>query len=135
MAKLKILIVDDEAVFLEVMSMRIESWGYDLVKAENSKDAIASLRENNPDIIILDYKLPDNDGISTLKEMRRTNKEIPVIMFTAYPDAEIMKSAEKLNVSAFIPKLSAYSDLGSSLKSAIDMVEKKLDKSKQPKNE
>lgn len=131
MAKLKILIVDDEAVFLEVMSIRIEGWGYRLIKAPNSKEAIASLKENSPDIILLDYKLPDNDGIFTLKEIRRINKEIPVIMFTAYPDAEIMKEAEKLCVSAFIPKLSAYSDLGSSLKAAIYMVEKKLNKNKQ----
>lgn len=130
MAKVKILIVDDEAVFLEVMSMRIESWGYDLIKAQNSKEAIASLKESNPDMVILDFKLPDNDGISTLKEMRKFDKEIPVIMFTAYPDAEIMKAADKLNVSAFIPKLSAYSDLGSSLKAAICMAEKKLDKGK-----
>jgi len=130
MAKLKILIVDDEAVFLEVMSIRIKGWGYSLVKASNSKEAIASLQKNSPDIVLLDYKLPDNDGISTLKEIRRINKEIPVIMFTAYPDTQIIKEADKLSVSAFIPKLSAYSDLKSSLRAAIYMVEKKLNKNK-----
>jgi DNA-binding NtrC family response regulator len=128
MARLKILIVDDEPVFLEVMSMRINEWGYSLIKAENSKEAIEALKKNNPDIILLDYKLPDKDGIATLKEMRKINKRIPVIMFTAYPDTEAMKEADRLAVSAFIPKLSAYSDLKSSLRAAICMVEKKLNK-------
>ncbi len=130
MAKLKILIVDDEAVFLEVMSIRIKGWGYSLVKAANSKEALVCLKRNNPDLVLLDYKLPDSDGISTLKEIRKADKDIPVIMFTAYPDTRIIKEAEKLSVSAFIPKLSAYSDLKSSLRAAIYMIEKKLKKNK-----
>lgn len=130
MGKLKILIVDDEPVFLEVMSIRIKGWGYGLIKAANSKEAIEALKKGHPDIVLLDYKLPDKDGVATLKEIRKFDKEIPVIMFTAYPDAETMKESGKLGISAFIPKLSAYSDLKSSLRAAIYMVEKKLSKKK-----
>jgi Response regulator containing CheY-like receiver, AAA-type ATPase, and DNA-binding domains len=84
------------------------------------------LTEKNPVNFILDYTLPDMDGISVLKEVRKVNKKIPVIMFTAHPDAQAMAEAEKLGISTFIPKISPYSDAQSSLREALKMIEKKL---------
>ena len=126
MSNFKILIVDDEESFLELITARVEGWGYDVVKAVNGKDAIAAVKDNRPDIVILDYRLPDMDGVAVLKEIRKTDKDIPVIMFTAYPDTAVMKDSEKLGISAFIPKLSAYTEAIPSLRSAINMVEKLL---------
>lgn len=125
MNKKKVLIVDDEADFLEIMGTRIEEWGYDLLKAANGKEALAVLKESNPDIIILDYMMPVMDGIATLKEIRKIDKEKPVIMFTAYPDKTI-RGASELGISALIPKLSTCSDVQFSLKSTLDMLEKKI---------
>jgi len=128
MDRLKILLVDDEADFRETMGVIIESWGYDLIAAANGKEATDVLTDKNPQIIILDYMMPEMDGVTTLKEIRRIDKEIPVIMFTAHPDIKAIKGTEKLGVSAFIPKLSVYSDTQSALKTALDMVGKKLRK-------
>jgi len=124
MEKKKILLVDDEADFLEIMGTRIEEWGHTLFKASDGKQAVESLKSNNPDIIILDYMMPQMDGIATLKQIRKINKDIPVIMFTAYPEKPTESIAD-LDISAFIPKLSTYSDVQTSLKTAIDMIEKK----------
>lgn len=132
MAK-KILLIDDELDFLEIMGHRIRSWGYEVMPVSSGKEAIDNLKSEKPDVIILDYKMPDMDGVVVLKQIRKVNKKIPVVMLTAYPDEECKKITEKLGVSVFIPKLSAYSDVQVTLKTVLDMIEKKLDSSnKQP---
>ena len=116
------MLVDDEPDFLRVMGARIEEWGYDLIKAANGKEALDALKKGRIDVVILDYMLPDMNGIETLKKIRKTDKKVAVIMYTAFPNKDAMKEAEKLGINAFIPKLSAYSDVQSSLKTAIEMV-------------
>jgi CheY-like chemotaxis protein len=128
MAKIKILLVDDEPDFLELIGRRIEEWGYDLIKATTGKEAVNAVKDKLSDIVILDYAMPDMDGIATLQKIRNIDDKIAVIMFTAYPNEDALKWSEKLNVSAFIPKLSVYSDATSSLKAAIEMAEKRLQK-------
>lgn len=128
MGNFRILIVDDEPDFLELMSARIKTWGYEMIKAINAREAVQAVKTGGPDMIILDYMLPDMDGIAALKEIRGINSRIPIIMFTAYPDKRSMEGTKKLGISAFIPKLSLYSDAQSSLKSAIDIIEKNLNR-------
>lgn len=124
MAKTKILLVDDEPDFMELMSLRIISWGYAVVRAKNGRDAVETFKSQQPDIVILDFMLPDMDGASVLKRLRRIDKKIPVIMFTAHPDIKVQKDIEKLGVSAFVPKLSFVQDEEEALKSAIGLIVK-----------
>ena len=126
MAKLKILLVDDERDFLELMSLRIKGWGYEVFEALGGKEALGLLKNKKPDMVILDYKMPGLDGVTTLKEIRKINVSLPVIMFTAYPDAKSIKGAEELKVNVYIPKMSEYSDGSSALKTAVRMIGKKL---------
>ncbi len=126
MAKIKILLVDNEPDFLELIGRRIEEWGYDLIKATTGKEAVNAVRNKLSDIVILDYAMPDMDGIATLQKIREIDDKIAVIMFTAYPSVDALKWSEKLNVSAFIPKLSMYSDAISSLRVAIEIAVKKI---------
>ena len=120
----RILLVDDELDFLKIIGTRIKSWGYELITAENGKEAIEALKNENPDVIVLDYMMPEMDGITTLKQMRKIDKKIPVIMFTAFPDKRSIEGIENFKVSTFIPKLSAFSDVQATLKSAINMLAK-----------
>lgn len=128
MGKLKVLLVDDEVAVLEVIGSRIKSWGYDFVTALSGKQAIALLKSEAPDAIILDYIMAGMDGIATLTEIRKIDKEIPVIIFTAYPDDRSMKSAQELNVTAYIPKSSMLTDPVSNLKTMLVFIEEKLGK-------
>ncbi|MFA5093238.1 MAG: response regulator [Candidatus Omnitrophota bacterium] len=130
MSKTRILIVDDEADYLSVMKDRLESWGYEVVLAKNGKEALSSVKNKSSDIVILDYFMPDIDGTAVLKEIRKSNKNLPVIMLTAHPDVDNIKGAQDLGVSAFISKFSAYSDVQHSLRSALDMAEKNINKTK-----
>ena len=132
MAKIKILLVDDEPDFIKLIGTRIQSWGYDLIKATNGKEAITKIRDQSPDLVILDYVMPEMDGISVLQKIREHDRKIAVIMLTAHPDADALKWCEKRNACAFISKLSPHSDIASSLKLEIEKAEKTLKGKKTP---
>ncbi len=120
-----ILMVDDEADLLSVVGSRIKSWGYNLFEAADGKTALQLFENKKPDLIILDYMLPDMNGIEVLEKIRMVDKDIPVIMFTAYPSKETISGADKLGISAFIPKFSLYTDIQNSLKTALDVIKNK----------
>jgi len=124
MADKLILVVDDERDFLKIISSRIESWGYKVISASSGSEAITLIKDRKPDIVILDYMMPEMDGIATLKKIRHIDKKLPVIMFTAYPNEKTIKGAENLGVVAFIPKLSMFSDTQEALKEAIAIAER-----------
>ncbi len=128
MNKLRILVVDDEPDFLEVVGIRIKEWGYEVIETPNSQEAVEHIKNKDVDIVILDYLMPGMDGLSVLTEIRKIDKEIPVIMLTAHPDEKSIKGSEKLGVSAYIPKMSSYSDIHYSLKINIGILEEKLKK-------
>jgi two-component system response regulator (stage 0 sporulation protein F) len=126
--KRKILLVDDEKGILIFIGGCIEKWDYDLITASSGKEAIEALKNESPDIIVLDYKMPEIDGIDTLKKIRALNEEIPVIMFTAFPDQRSVKGSERLGVLAYIPKVTPYAKTEDLLHSAIRLAENELEK-------
>lgn len=128
MEKIKVLIVDDEMDFLELMTTRLTDWGYSVITATNGKEAIDAVINKSPDIAILDYIIPQMSGVEILRGIRKINKDIPVVMLTAHPDMKAIKEAGELNIGAFIPKMSAYQDVRSTLKSTLDLISKKLGK-------
>ncbi len=128
MDKTKILFVDDEMDFLETMGRVIESWEYEVIPANNASEAMEALSERKPDIIILDYIMPNINGIELLKKIRAVNKKIPVIMFTVKPESKVIDESLRLNISAFIPKLSTFADTQKNLKTSLEMIVKKMGK-------
>lgn len=128
MPKRKILLVDDEINFAKLIGERIKSWGYEVMESSSGNEALGFLKNKKPDIMILDYRMPEKDGLATLREVRRINKTIPVVMFTAYPDERSIAESEKLGISAYVPKLSVYTDSQDSLKSALILAERGIKK-------
>jgi len=123
--KKKILIVDDETDFLSIISQRVESWGYETILASNGDEAMDVFMSKAPDVVILDYIMPDINGVELLNKIRSVDAKIPVIMFTAKPDPEAIQNTTKMNVVAFIPKLSPYVDTQANLKAALNIAFKK----------
>jgi len=124
--KIKILLVDDELTLLDIIAQRIGSWGYEVTQVSSGKACLEAIAREKPDIIILDYIMPEMDGVDTLKEIRSSNKDIPVIMFTGHPDTRSVKDTEKLGISHYIPKFSANFDVQALLRDALNMIEQKL---------
>ena len=124
MTKLKILLVDDEPDFLRIMGLHIKSWGYELVTASSGEDGIAAVKCDKPDVVILDYVMPDMDGLKALRQIRKIDSKLPVIMFTANPDIKSIKGSKKLGVSAYIPKFCLYTNMPSAVKDELDKIKK-----------
>jgi class 3 adenylate cyclase/CheY-like chemotaxis protein len=84
----RILIVDDNPTNLEVLRVRLGAHGYDLVTAVDGEDALAKVREFEPDLVLLDVMMPKLDGISVVKQLKQDSKLrfIPVILVTAKAD-------------------------------------------------
>ncbi|MBU2103085.1 MAG: response regulator [Candidatus Omnitrophota bacterium] len=130
MPKLTILLADDEKDFLTMLAMRLKAWGYEVIVAEEGAEAVRLVRDKKPDVVIIDYMMPEMDGVAALREIRKTNADVPVIMLTAYPDKHSIKGAETLDVLAYIPKVSAHSDTQALLRSALRMAERAIGKGK-----
>jgi len=100
----KILIVDDEPDFLKVIKLRLASYKYKVIMASSGKEALAKIKREKPDAVLLDILMPGLDGLQTLKKIRSTNKKLPVYIITAFSNEERFKLARKLSASGFIVK-------------------------------
>jgi two-component system, OmpR family, response regulator len=85
MSKQKVLIIDDEENVCELVSLYFGKAGYEVVCAADGAEGLDKLREQRPDIVILDLMLPGMDGIDVCKEVRKTSN-VPLIMLTARVD-------------------------------------------------
>jgi CheY-like chemotaxis protein len=122
MANEKILIVDDDADFLLLIKKRIESWGYVVLTTMDSTEALRLLKMERPKIVILDYMMPNINGIERLRKIRQVDRQTAAIMFTAQPTMKAMEEAKGLNITAFVPKESFLVDTEKDLKIALDLI-------------
>jgi two-component system NtrC family response regulator len=99
----KILVVDDEIGVRESLRFALKD-KYKVILADCGKECIAQLEKESPDLIILDIILPDIDGISLLKEIRRKFHEIPVVMLTAVSQVKTAVEAMKSGAVDYITK-------------------------------
>src|SRR5436305_1377163 len=103
-ARGSILIIDDEAAIRESLQTLLELEGYDVEIAETGEDGLARLGERTYDLVLLDYALPDRNGIEILGDIRDRDPELPVIMITAYGTVENAVRAMQGGAANFIQK-------------------------------
>ena len=82
----KILVVDDEPDMLELMMIVLTRKGYQAFGATNGADAIIINAKDNPDLIILDLRMLEMDGIETLRHIRKMDAKVRVIILSGLPD-------------------------------------------------
>lgn len=104
MAK-RILVVDDEPDILKVVVFRLKKLGYDVATATNGIEAIDSVRENKPDIILLDLRIPVLDGVEVAKRLKSEDetRDIPIIIVTASTH-QVVEKAKECNADDYIIK-------------------------------
>ena len=103
MAQPTILVVDDEALIRWSLTERLNSEGYEVLEAESGGAALEKLPEG-VDLVLLDYKLPDTDGVSVLRQIKEFNQDILVIMLTAFASVGTAVEAMKLGAYHFANK-------------------------------
>jgi len=109
-----VLVVDDEVTTLRAIKRMLES-EYTVAIAGSAENAFAFLRDHKPDLILLDYMMPNMDGKQTLLKLRSSEeyKKLPVIFLTAMSDADTVKECISLDAQGYLLKpINAHMLLG-----------------------
>ena len=102
--KPSILIVDDDEVMRDTLSDVLKKKGYEVVVAGSGNEALSVVKRSIIDLILLDMKLPDLDGLEVLKRVKEFDTEILVVMMTAYSDVQTAVSSMKMGAYHYINK-------------------------------
>lgn len=101
--KKRILICDDEEGVRESLNL-ILGGDYDLAFTINGNEAVNYLKKHNADLVIMDIKMPQKNGLEALKDIRQQRPNIKVIMVTGYQSVETAKEATKYGIFEYITK-------------------------------
>jgi len=104
MHKGSILVVDDEAEIREGLEMLLSSEGYGVASAETGDAGLAKLEEQPFDLLLLDVSLPDRNGLELLREIRRRDPFLSVVLITAYGSIDMARAAFKSGAQDYITK-------------------------------
>jgi DNA-binding NtrC family response regulator len=104
MTQERVLLVDDEQEFTEVLSQRMESRGVGVDTAASGPEALKKSKDRPYDAIILDLAMPGMDGIETLKRLRESNPDLQVILLTGHATLQKGVEAIKLGAMDFLEK-------------------------------
>jgi CheY-like chemotaxis protein len=110
----KVLIVEDDPFILDITSIKLAEHGYEIISAINGKDALLLIRENKPDVVLLDLDLPVISGFEVLEQIKNMNlqDEIEVIIFSNNDSAEVRNKVKEFNIKAFFVKVETdYNEL------------------------
>ncbi|MFH2092388.1 MAG: SLC13 family permease [Pseudomonadota bacterium] len=108
---IKVLLIDDEDRFRENLAKQLSNRGFYVLDASNGEDAIKIIRHENPQVVILDQKMPGMDGIQTLREIKTLRPEVQVIMHTGHGSIESARITGKFDVFSYVEKPCAIDDL------------------------
>ena len=117
-----ILIVDDEARMRRFMQMNLDLEGYRVIEASNGLEAIDRVREDLPDLVLLDVMMPEMDGFEALHIIRETST-VPVIMLTVRDDEEDKVKGLELGADDYVTKPFSHRELASRIKAVLRRTE------------
>lgn len=102
--RLRILLVDDESIIRLDLREMLKEHGHEIVgEGSNGEEAVELARKLNPDLIVMDIKMPVMDGLEAVKRIN-VDRTIPVIMLTAYSQPELVQQATELGVYGYLVK-------------------------------
>ena len=99
-----ILVVDDELSHKAMLRENLKFLGYNTLEVSNGAEAVDAVKRENPDLIIMDLRMPEMDGMTALKEIRSFNKSVPVLIMTAYGTIESAVEAVKNGAYDYLTK-------------------------------
>lgn len=113
--RMLVLVVDDEPTMREILEIRLSSWGFDVLLAEDAESAGRLAEEERPDVVISDVVLPGISGIELLGQLKAGDPERPVILITAHGTIDHAVEAMKRGADDFLTKPIDHDDLRSTL--------------------
>jgi len=116
----RILVVDDEKAIRWSLGEALRNAGYEVDEVENGEKALKLFQDDPVDLVILDLKLPDIDGIKVLKELKKIEPALPIIMMTAYGEVETAVEAIKSGAYDFLQKPFQLEKMKIEIKNALE---------------
>lgn len=120
MRRTRILVVDDEHLIRWSLEQNLKKQGYEVVTAGNGEDALRIVREEQPDLILLDIQLPGMSGLEVLEKVKEFDDEIVVIMVTAHGGLETAVNAMRLGAYDYLNKPFNLDEMAIIIKKALE---------------
>ncbi len=118
MKKVKVLLVDDEKEFVETLASRLQMRDVEANTVLNGEQALSALEEEEPDVIVLDLRMPGMDGIEVLKKVKESYPNVEIIMLTGHGSEKDEEIARSLGVFNYMKKPVDLKKLMSQIKGA-----------------
>src|SRR5262245_61247772 len=102
MAANRILIVDDERALRFAVRDFLEMNGYAILEAESLRDARIAIADNEPDLVVLDYRLPDGESTRLIPDIKALDPDLPIIVLTGHGTIDLAVESVKLGADQFL---------------------------------
>jgi DNA-binding NtrC family response regulator len=126
-----IMVVDDEAAQRRLLGDFVNSLGYLAIEMPSAEDALKAIRQQQPELVLLDVRLPGMNGIDALQEIRKIAGSLPVLLLTAYADLRQAVDAMKIGADDYLSKPVDLEELATAIADAIGPAHAGLADSKQ----
>ena len=114
----KVLCVDDDLSLLRLYQDELTEEGYEVVLAKDGKEAITKFEKENPQVVVMDIRMPVMDGIEALTNLLGKDRQIPVILNTAYP--QYKENFMTWGAEAYVVKSSDLTELKQKIREVLD---------------
>jgi len=115
---IKVLLVDDEEDFVEILSLRLKEVGEHVIGVYSGKACLETLAKEDIDVVVLDIKMPGMDGIETLREIKKKHPIVEVILLTGHGTIDTAVQGMKLGAFDYLLKPADFEDLLAKLEEA-----------------
>jgi DNA-binding NtrC family response regulator len=115
-----VLVIDDEPIVLDSCRRILKQEGFDVNGAFNGREGLKKIEEDRYDAVLVDWKLPEIDGMEVLRIIKKNHPEVIVVMITGYPSVESAVKAMKLGVSDYVSKPFTPDELKETIIKAIE---------------
>lgn len=122
MAARRVLLVDDDPWIRRRLRLDLEDEGYQVLEATNGAEALAALRREPPDVVLLELMLPDRHGFGVCREIRR-NSDVPVIMVTAQTDSHDVVAGLESGADDYVTKPLVAKELSARIRAVMRRIE------------
>lgn len=125
MEKIKVLMAEDEGDVLDIMASKIETAGYDVIKANDGQEAWDKIQNDIPDVILLDINMPKMNGLEVLKHLREnpsSNRWQPVIIISARRELEDLSQGFSLEADHYLVKPCTINDVLKAIKLMVSLI-------------
>ncbi len=115
----KVMVIDDDAFVLELLSEFLANSGYDVLTIDSGEAALEQIKTASPDVALVDFKLPGMDGLETIRRINEMSSDTVTIIMTGFPTLDSSIMALKLGASDYILKPFKLDEVSLSLQKAV----------------